>query len=328
MGYARAEPEYVTEYDIDPDAPLISEGSLNAKFSRTVSLPVMRQLDERVVLVGSLFGTGRIALRDDDMNEWRHMISVALAFNSPWLLRPADAIAGLIAALSGSYLGIHARVGDGRFGRHAHDNMIDLWSDLTSRMDVSQDVRSLVVGRRDDGPSLEVKVSNLGSHSNSSSSPVRRLQQEDESTWWPLGWLRKTTKSGLECRSPPHTDPALQPFNEPLFIATDSPDPDHDPALSIFFETFPCAFIMADFDRDSLHVPAAPLRQVQEMLALVNENDGVGLGRHFTPFVEAIVAAKARITVGTARSTFSSFTQGALHDAYHNHSGSSVSELD
>jgi hypothetical protein len=41
------------------------------------------------------------------------------------------------------------------------------------------------------------------------------------------------------------------------------------------------------------------------MSRLENQLDGVKLGRLFLPFLEAIVAAKGKITVGTAGSTFS-----------------------
>ncbi|KAM0793376.1 hypothetical protein ACM66B_000831 [Microbotryomycetes sp. NB124-2] len=300
----------------EPDM-LIANDTTDDRWQHRVSLLALRRADQRVVLFGSLFGTGRVQLRDGDiLDEWRRELSQSLAFNNKWLLMSAEAIAKTLSQQR-SYLGIHARVGDGAFGRHARQNMEALWLGLTSRMKVSASTQmrllasSLHASDSLDRPSKRSWIRHL---SLGRSFPLRRIKRFGERDANQDG---ARESSSVQCRSELHVEPQLRAFNEPLYIATDSPHPTRDPALAIFFDTFPCTYILSDFDRPSGLVPASPLQGLVRMKSLVNEQDGIELGRLFVPFVDAIVAAKARITVGTAKSTFS----GALHDAYDsNHS--------
>ncbi|GAA6061050.1 hypothetical protein JCM10212_004624 [Sporobolomyces blumeae] len=142
----------------------------------------------------------------------------------------------------------------------------------------------------------------------------------DDDAW---SFLRGPTQElsallrNLTCRSRLHSDSRLKAFNTPLYLATDSRSPTIDPNLRPFFDAFPCTFILSDFDRaDPAINDGIVVGSVGEMSRLVNELDSVELGRLFLPFLEAVVAAKARITVGTPHSTFSGFAAGSLHDAY------------
>lgn len=56
--------------------------------------------------------------------------------------------------------------------------------------------------------------------------------------------------------------------------------------------------------------------KIETMERLVNEADGTKLGRMMVPFLEAIVAAKARKVVGTSGSTFGIYVERFLHAAY------------
>lgn len=117
----------------------------------------------------------------------------------------------------------------------------------------------------------------------------------------PSSFLRNLT-----CRSPLHTSPSLKAFNTPVYLATDSRSPETDANLRPFFDAFPCTFIFSDFDRpDEARNDGLVVQSVHAMGRLVNELDGVSLGRLFLPFLEAIVAAMAREVVGTQGSTFS-----------------------
>lgn len=109
----------------------------------------------------------------------------------------------------------------------------------------------------------------------------------------------------LTCRSPLHTDPKLLSLNVPFYLATDSRSPTTSLHLAIFFRTFPCTFILSDFDRPSELNDGVVVESVGEMMRLENAKDGVGLGRLFLPFLEAVVASMGEITVGTKGSTFS-----------------------
>lgn len=363
--------------------------SNHSKWNREVSIPTLAARQDKVILVGSLFGSGRIRSKDPQAAAWSHAFARAMAFDNEWLLRPADAV---VARLGGSknFVGVHARVGDGEFLRHAKDNMREAWKTLVG--DLGYDDRE-VAEMCDVIESKQVEGESLGSersarhsevaaklrakrsaatppstfatwapldesfdHSDSISSPpssrsVRRpfekrspspAIEDDDEVWsflhGPSGEPSALLRN-LNCRSKLHTDPNLKPLNIPLYLATDSRSPTTDPNLAPFFDTFPCTFVLSDFDEpDPERNDGVVVESVKDMLRLENELDRVPLGRLFLPFLEAIVAAKGRITVGTAGSTFSGeherldcaqesrqltrivrlsgFATGPLHDAY------------
>lgn len=109
----------------------------------------------------------------------------------------------------------------------------------------------------------------------------------------------------LECRRPLHTDPSKLLLNTPVYIATDAVSPRTHEALQHVFETFPCAFTLADFDKVIKSTLEADER-MQDSLDSV----------FVRPFLEAEVVAKASWAVGTPGSTFSAFATGPLHRHY------------
>ncbi|GAA5993871.1 hypothetical protein JCM5350_006827 [Sporobolomyces pararoseus] len=361
-----------TDREKTVDSPLIEPYALDdGKWNREVSLPTLSALPQRVLLLGSLFGTGRIHSSHPEAKDWAQSFARAMAFDNEWLLRPAEAI---VARLGGpkNFVGVHARVGDGDFSKHAKENMEQAWKKLVVSLGYGVDEveemweaveikgiekegaaerrrrhtrfaerlkstkRSALVspdpitfstwGPHDnDVFDYSDLISNTPSHPPSSSDDHflqkrAEVEDNDDKTW---GFLLGPTGSpsallrNLNCRSPLHTDPNLKALNIPLYLATDSRSPSTDPNLKPFFDTFPCTFVLSDFDHPDLERnDGAVVETVGEMLRLENELDGVPLGRLFLPFLEAIVAAKGKITVGTAGSTFSGFASGPLHQAY------------
>ncbi|KAK4698619.1 hypothetical protein P7C70_g7655, partial [Phenoliferia sp. Uapishka_3] len=316
-------------------------------WARLVQIPALKVLPQKVLLIGSLFGSGRIhsapptSPPDEPL---RDFLSRSMAFRNPWIIRPAEKIAGRL----GGYVGVHARVGDGVFMRKAEENMERAWREV---------VRKLGVGREvEDGIWKEVGYKLVEEGKKKKKKGKREWSGEDEEESFVSDWTMvddgvevdqrdfveyshrhfitrrspsptptlssaplpppSTPLKNLNCRSPLHTTPTLLPFNTPLYLATDSRSPTTDPILAPFFAAFPCTFILSDFDRPSELNGGEIVESVGEMTKLVNKADGVKLGRLLLPFLEAVVAAKGWATVGTSGSTFSTFAAGDLHDAY------------
>jgi len=232
---------------------------------------------------------------------------------------------------------VHARVGDGEFARRARANMERAWRELVVReMGVDEAVAdemwelvrpNVVVGRRSErgrvgaaGPAAaeaaaEAAQEHLDAHGEvdkdeQAAQLDRRGVLDGVKSWIPPFARPADSPSSrlvnLTCRAPLHTDPRFEPFNVPLYLATDSRTPEHDLNLRAFFSAFPCTFVLGDFDRpNSERNDGVVVESVERMGRLVNQLDGVPLGRLFLPFLEAIVAAKGRLVVGTEHSTFS-----------------------
>ncbi|GAA5922041.1 uncharacterized protein JCM15063_003168 [Sporobolomyces koalae] len=338
------------------DSPLISpRNPTDSRWKREISIPTLRGMSQKVLLVGSLFGAGRIQTQHPEASQLTESFAKAMAFRDPWLMRPADEI---VPRLGGprNYVGVHARVGDGGFKLHAQEYMEVAWKQLVARLGYDRagvDAMWQRFKTKDEIPDPDAAGRKTKRHSELT--PAFELKQTPFATSWNLvdedysalisvppafksdsslkkrspdnddAWAFLRGPSGepsallrnLHCRGPLHTDLDLKRLNVPLYLATDSPSPTEDPNLRPFFDAFPCAFVLSDFDH-----PFEPrnddivVESVQEMGRLVSELDGFKLGRLFLPFLEAIIASKGKETVGTPHSTFSAFAAGPLHDAY------------
>ncbi|BGP36535.1 hypothetical protein JCM10449v2_000436 [Rhodotorula kratochvilovae] len=325
---------------------LIIDNLTASHWKRTVSLATLRTMQHRVVLLGSLFGSGRVRVRREPRAPaWSEAFGQAMAFRNPWLLRPADAIVARLGGPS-NYVGVHARVGDGEFARRARQNMERAWRDLVlGEMGVGEEVAeemwervrpNVVVGRRkekvkrgaaptEEAPSDwaaldgEEDDGDTEGEERASRHREKRGLLDEVKAWLPslTGEEPSARLRNLTCRAPLHANPRFKAFNVPLYLATDSRTPEEDLNLRPFFEAFPCTFVLSDFDRpDATRNDGVVVPTVKQMGRLVNSLDGVPLGRLFLPFLEAIIAAKGRLIVGTEHSTFSSFASSSLHDAY------------
>ncbi|GAA5861324.1 hypothetical protein JCM3774_000210 [Rhodotorula dairenensis] len=350
-------------------APLITPNNDTSHWGRDVSIAALRQLSQRVLLVGSLHGSGRVHLaHEPEAQAWASAFARSVAFSNAWLTRPADAIVERLGGAE-NFVGVHARVGDGSFARHAPVNMERAWRSLVARLQVHSDaademwqhVRPADLAAQTTTPELQrasqrerrhgrvkrVHGTAAGAGSVGMASSWAELdgeqdeqdiqeQHDSEHTtvvrmqhgkrgiltdlWRALsgGETPSERLRNLTCRGALHTERRFAAFNTPLYLATDSRSPEADATLAAFFRAFPCTFVLSDFAvPDAVRNGGFVVSSVDTINRLVNELDGVHLGRLFLPFLEAIVAAKAHVTVGTRGSTFSAFASSDLHDAYH-----------
>lgn len=321
---------------LNASAPLTTPNTINSHWRRLVSLSCLASLPHKVLLVGSLFGSGRIhaSLPGLTSDEADAFFGRSMAFRNPWLLRPALAIQGRMGGRRG-YVGVHARVGDGVFLRKAGENMETAWRDLVGRLGVGSEEEERMWEVVRPANASEAFGKGLAKHARrglaaapfSEWAALDGEQEEEERSVVRRGIEERQTievvpaLESLVCRGAQHKDPSLQAFNVPLYLATDSRSPPTDPHLAIFFRSFPCTFILSDFDRPSDLNGGIVVDSVGDMLKLVNKKDDIPLGRLFLPFLEAMIAAMGATTVGTRGSTFSRafllarFLDGTLADA-------------
>jgi hypothetical protein len=116
---------------------------------------------------------------------------------------------------------------------------------------------------------------------------------------------------------------ALHPFlSIPFFIATDKPS--HH-ALSVFDHTFPCLYYLHNFRSEVARLGELSVPWDGDSRMLPNDDASRSLVSGeiplyvplLSPFLDAMVAAKARIVVGTPGSTLSHFVEDMLWGAYH-----------
>ncbi|KAK4698576.1 hypothetical protein P7C70_g7697, partial [Phenoliferia sp. Uapishka_3] len=332
--------EYFFSYNGASTSPLVQPLPPGSRYRSLIPLPALAEIPHKVLLFGSLFGSGRMGRPHGEQpsdSEERVLFQSALVFRNPWIIDPADAIRKRLGGTNG-YIGVHARIGEGGFLNRAKMNMEEVWNAVVGKLKVKRLVREEMwkkVGWEPESESVRmVKREDAGlpeensawRHLDDSDGWSLDVDEEDDETANFILQKRSPAPAtipppssslrNLKCRAPLHTEPNLLPFNTPLYIATDSRTPTTDPNLVPFFASFPCTFVLSDFTNPSDLNSGETVDSVGDMLKLVNKLDGVPLGRLFLPFMEAVVAAKGFETVGTKGSTFSGFAQGAMHRAY------------
>ncbi len=268
------------------------------KFSEPVHLAALLRRPERLVMLGSLFGSSRLHLRARANRLVRAQVREQMVFANPHLARATDAIR---AALGGTYLAAHLRIGDGAFEvnapeivRRAWWKLLQVGLGLSDDEIASLEEESFPEEEPLDPPVFAPDLPAL----RSPHPPLPPFPSNASPSLSPAG--------GFSCRGRLHSAPRLRRLNAPLYISTDAVSPTLNPLLWRFLGTFPCTFFLGDF-----------AEQTRPLGVLRSEIDGVPLGSFLMPFVDAMVAGQAYQVVGTESSTFSAFVTDVLWRRYH-----------
>jgi hypothetical protein len=264
---------------------------LDHRYLEDVYIDKLRTVDQRLLQIGTLFGTSRLRLKKRDNIAYRALVRRMMIFTNKDLTDVADSIA---RSLEGAFLGVHLRSGDGPFKSNI-DNTIQsvLWKILydilgLSHMETCKLEESF--GEEDLGLCNLKRMTVTNLKSSITAPPPFSFHPS----------------SRLKCRWRRHLENRYHLLNIPLYIATDLENPDIHPLLSTFRKTFPCIFFLKDFAAET-----------QSLEQLRSPHDGVDL-RHFAlPFVDALVLGRALKVVGTEGSTFSQFAEDVLWTSYH-----------
>jgi hypothetical protein len=242
----------------------------------TIRVADLASRSEQLISLGTLFGSSRLWLANSAHAQIRRRVRAAMAFRNAHIETVVDDIGKRMGT---RWLGAHVRVGDGSFKVHAAENVRDVWERLITGMVIDGDTR-----RRLDELAFDSSTADLISMSQ--------------------------VHANTNCRGALHQEPHLAELNSPLYIATDTPNPESDPLLFPLFRTFPCTFVLADF---SLPHPQSSLGDALSPLnSLINGYDRLKLRNFLLPIVDGMVVARSEIFEGTKGSTFSQFVEDVL----------------
>ena len=257
--------------------------SIRGKYLEDIYIGQLGALNEKLVQIGTLFGTSRLHLENRDNLAYLNVIRQSMGFANKEL---SDVATSIARVFEHSYISLHLRSGDGLFqSKIAHTVNATWWRTL-------RDVIGFTIAEI---CHLEASVGSVPS-----STCTGNLTDLGNGTTSSL-YSSPSSNLGLECRGNKHAVEQYIPLNIPLYVATDLPTPETHPQLSVFRRTFPCIFFLQDFTRQ--------LRPLQD---LKSTYDAVNIYEFSLPFVDALVAGKALRMVGTDGSTFSKFVGDIL----------------
>lgn len=317
----------------DDDEPL-------AKFENRLDVGKLAKdtKDYKLLHVGSMFGTSRMRVQQEDNFDARSIFRRSMIFKNDLLDGITTTIRDRLGG-SGNYYGLHLRVGDGIFQKDAAKNMAGVWTSLcVNKMKMAEGLCASLAAAAEATSDRKLKPRQLvqSTPTASAASPLAlttetvslikransRPQRDGAYNHAPLprlATIRTRADSplaeSLTCRGELHTDEDLLPFNQPLFIATDSKIPTADRHLAIFFKMFPCTFVLGDFASTS-PVNSELVDQIAELNGLRNQEDKVPLAQFLYPQLDAQIAAWGRGLLGTPQSTYSRFAIDVLHQMY------------
>lgn len=311
-------------YDYRFDDSEVADDKLG-RFATSVNISQLRKLDNYKLLhFGSLFGTERLRLNLPDHRAARTAARQNMVLRNKDLDEAADAISARLGG-SDAYFGAHVRMGDGVFRSNAANNALAIFRQLVGeKLGIRHDLlegllresqtlqkAEKLMRRRDVPLTAQMSPDMLHSANRTIVSIIsRRLAKHDPHDDLPSLSPERSRSDmhihpSLTCRGPLHSDERLLILNHPVYLATDSKIPETDPYLRIFFDTFPCIFVLADF---TISAPSAfnsqPIPAVRALSALRNKEDGVSLAPFYYPFVDALVASHGRDMVGTPGVSF------------------------
>ncbi|KAG0660786.1 hypothetical protein C6P46_004470 [Rhodotorula mucilaginosa] len=256
---------------------------------------------KRLLWFGSLFSGSRLKLVGPKNKALHDETSAKMILRNEGL----DAISDQVRDALGSYVAVHARVGDGVFKSHAPENMHRLFLRLCTevfglskavaerlyktseprrkrraglahrarehRAELVHPVSALFVDYSDVDEVGEFDRASVPSNA----SPLFASDEAETNNSRHLvrrkplrGSPARPLAPHLRCRGNLHESPHLARLNTPLYIATDSRRPTSDPNLAPFFRWFPCTFLLGDFSAATGAVNEVNVEPIAELVRL------------------------------------------------------------
>lgn len=297
------------------------------KFQSRLDIPQLRNDYANVKLLhfGTLFGTTRVHLLDKENYAMRSLARSSMVFKNEHLDKVSSTIQDRLGG-DKAYFGIHLRLGDGVFRDNAARNAEKLFDELCEKKlglakalvaqikgdgrtaveqrDATRDVEQMEEGAKTMSDQRTSSATEKYEKRSESMAGTKKTKIDPHLALPPLARISKIADSplhsSLKCRKALYEEEDLLPLNTPIFLATDSSIPDQDPALKLFFDTFPCIFTLSDFSSSKpTTLNSEPIPAFEELNRLRNRDDGVPLAGFFYPLIDAMVAAKGRDMLGT-----------------------------
>ncbi|KAG0247848.1 hypothetical protein BG011_000810 [Mortierella polycephala] len=302
------------------------------KFVQEFTIEWLAQRPERLIHLGSIFGSGRVSIDSLKSRAWHQMIRDHLTIRTEILQTTSQRIAdrirgsaeGAEGTISGSrtgiqsygqplmdpmeagFVGIHVRMSDGHFSLSARDTIENIRQELMWQMDISDEDEGNDSSRRG-RLSIEQCRTRALSHHRMIQEELQKQQPPQDPEPLDAPPLPQGHEQQHVFSSTPPNDPLRRSNGRytPIYLATDAHRPRENAIFDRLFETFNCVFTLDDFS-DEL----APLYEFR------NPEDGTLMAKFLIPMVDAMVVAKAGAFFGTPASTFSNYIQKQLRPAY------------
>ncbi|PKC07826.1 hypothetical protein RhiirA5_291720 [Rhizophagus irregularis] len=282
------------------------------KYKRKLRINDLNKIEKKVLHLGSLFGSFRVLPEKDDSKEYLKFIRKQIIPHNPILKETSN---NIVEKLGGekNFIGLHIRVSDGFFMKTARINIDNIYHEIINNFTnfTPEEIDKLEGGTHDQDI-LEDESVDLGDDKPLSTQvnkkkpiPTKIINNNNNNNNNFTKFSNKINgfSNKVNCKNPLHSTD--QGANTVIYIATDAKDPRNNPLLFKFFNTFPCVFVLDDFEQELIN-----LKSVR------NIHDKTPLASYLIPMLDSIISAKGFKFIGTPKSTFSTYIDKTLHPIY------------
>lgn len=314
----------------NPDSQ--ESAKIRPKYRQEFTIQWLKDRPEKLIHLGSIFGTGRVSIDSLQSKAWLIKIQDHLILRTDILQTTSQRIAekisgsnqidgvgrnatqtshaGLVDAMDAGFVGIHIRMSDGHFSLSARNTIENIRQELMWQIGMSPDQDQGQGGVHDniqdmkEHPERQQEALNNKKSSKSKAKPSSAKRRIERCRSRALKYRKKLLRPSSSSSS---SSPRRRSNGRytPIYLATDAHRPRANPIFDKLFETFDCIFTLDDFAED-----LEPLYQFR------NPEDGALMAEFLIPMVDAMVVAKSAAFFGTPASTFSNYIQRQLRPAY------------
>ncbi|OBZ80470.1 hypothetical protein A0J61_11481 [Choanephora cucurbitarum] len=268
-------------------------------FAQRVEMNDLRQLDQKVIMFGSLHYTLRVAYQDPAMiwlaNHLREEISIA----HPVVIRQALSVIPLLGGPE-TFVGVHLRQGDGYF-KALMDETVNT---LRATLEQPELTQEQIIAQQQSLEPVPFQAT--------------PLTMEDETKIAILKSLSADNRDLLNQCVAWHSQ-ENHPRLRLIFMATDTPQP--RTTLKDLYDEFPCIFTLSDFPEViESTLSMSPMLTGHAMVDEEMKRLDTTIASLLFPMIDAEIASHGSIFIGTRKSTFSqyiNFRYNRFQSMYH-----------
>lgn len=254
-------------------------------FTHRIDMEDLRQVDQDVILLGSLHYTLRLALEDPYLVWLANYLKEEVSIYHPVVMRQALRILPFLGGPD-KFVGVHLRQGDGYF-KTLMDETLENLKNILEQSDLKQ-------------AKLELEEDGVLTTDTRIPTTV-----EDDAKLNQLHSLKDNTMDLLtQCLvwNNENNHPRLRL----IYMATDTPQP--RTTLKALYDEFPCIFTLSDFPEIiESTLTMTPMTTGNEQVDAEMSELSTRIGSLLFPMIDAEITSHGSIFIGTRKSTFSQY---------------------
>ncbi|CAG8493201.1 8286_t:CDS:1 [Paraglomus occultum] len=253
------------------------------KYQQKLDLSDLASRTEKLIQFNTLFGSGRIALIEDENISFYQTVKKSLVINNPKVIGVVNRIVNDLGG-TGAYIGLHVRGGDASFKQRKAITVETMKKYIKANWEFfAEEIQKRKFTEEATSNNSGTDAEKEGDREGESGREERQDNPKDYQ-------LESSDLDDTEFICPT----TISGSNIPLFVATDLES--DSPELATLRKTFSCLLILNDFNN------------YLSDFDVVNPADGVNIRKQFFPFIDLVVASKGGVFVGTKGSTFSGYS--------------------